>query len=259
LYIIPLLTICFSFCFRFEIELESARVAFKSILTATSGTSSINVTISDVELHMDAYTLTDSVTRVLNETAATSGLEIPFVTYGHVQDSVKQGSNNFEVRKAVSRSLSVITKLSTNDNVAGEEYQDSMASSIFNVESFQTRVGSLYFPNQPISGANRDRTITECYLHANHAFGKLKASSAPSSIGIKEYRDDLACLVTTLERSNALQLTGVPVNASRVCENRVNVGPDTVTAQTAANQVCDSWLCYVRLIRVFINSLEVEE
>ena len=67
---------------RFEIELESARVAFQSIQTGTTGTSSINVTVSDVELHMDAYTLTDSVTRVLNESAATSGLEIPFVTYG---------------------------------------------------------------------------------------------------------------------------------------------------------------------------------
>ena len=112
-------------------------MAYKSI----DGANSINYTISDVELHMGAYTLTDSVTRVLNETAATSGLEIPFVTYGHVQDSVKQGTNNFEIRKAVSRALSVITKLSVNEGTTGEEKKDSMASVVFNVESLQTRVG----------------------------------------------------------------------------------------------------------------------
>jgi hypothetical protein len=58
---------------RFELELESARVAYKSI-----GGTPINYTISDVELHMDAYTLTDSVTRVLNETAATTGKYVSF-------------------------------------------------------------------------------------------------------------------------------------------------------------------------------------
>jgi hypothetical protein len=118
---------------------------------------------------------------------------------------------------------------------------------------------SLYFPNNPISGESRDRTLTETYLHACHAFGKLKSSSAPSTIGIKEYRDNLAAMVTTLERSNALQLTGVPDNASRVCENRVSIGKDEVTTIKATEQICDSWLCYVRLCRVFINSLEVEE
>jgi hypothetical protein len=56
---------------RFEFELESARVAMKSI-----GSTAVNYSVKDVELHMDSYTLTDSVTRVLNETAATTGLEI---------------------------------------------------------------------------------------------------------------------------------------------------------------------------------------
>jgi len=238
---------------RFELELESARVAMKSI------GGIVNYNIKDVELHMDSYTLTDSVTRVLNETAATTGLEIPFVTYGHVSDAVKGGDNNFEIRKAVSRSLTVITKLSVNDSVTGEQAKDSMASVIYNVESAQTRVGSLYFPNNPVSGAGRDRTMSEMYLHAQHAFGKLKSVSAPGTIGMKEYRDNLAAIVTTLERSNSLQLTGVPVNASRVCENRIKVGPSTVTQVPASDQVCDSWLQYVRLIRVFINNVEVEE
>jgi hypothetical protein len=51
------------------------------------------------------------------------------------------GDNNFEIRKAVSRSLSVITKLSVNDSTTDEEKKDSMASAIYNVESAQTRVG----------------------------------------------------------------------------------------------------------------------
>ena len=120
---------------------------------------------------------------------------------------------------------------------------------------------SLYFPNNPVSGSSRDRTLSEMYLHASHAFGKLKSVSAPGTIGLKEYRDNLAAIVTTLERSNSLQLTGVPVNASRVCENRIKIGADSVTlAQAkASDQTCDNWLQYVRLLRVFINNIEVEE
>ena len=240
---------------RWELELESAQVAFK----ATGGT--LNYVVSDVELHMDAYTLTDSVTRVLNETAATSGLEIPFVTYSHIQDSVSEGSNNFEIRKAVSRALTIITKLSANENFAGQDAKDSMASIEHNIESIQTRVGSLYFPNNPVSGSSPDRTLTETYLHTLHAFGKLKAHSAPNSVSLDEFKNKLTAFCTTLERSSSLNLTGVPVNASRVCEVRMKVGQasNTTDAIPASDQVCDSWLSYVRLIRCFINNVEVEE
>ena len=237
---------------RFELELEASKVAFKSVAGATA--PSIGYTVDDIELHCDAYTLTDSVTRVLNETAATSGLEIPFVTYSHVEDAVSQGSNNWEIRKAVSRSLSVITKLSVQETVAGEETKDSMRSVEHNIESFQCRVGSLYFPNNPVSGDSADRTLSSMYFHAMHAFVKPKTPSAPSGVTLGEYKSHLGAIVTTLERSSALLLTGVPVNASRVCEVRARVKD-----ANAANLTADSWLSYVRLIRVFINQVEVEE
>jgi hypothetical protein len=75
---------------RFEFELESGDIAYRMTPKLTEDTT-FNYVVSDVELCMDAYQLTDSVSRVLNETAATSGLEIPFVTYSHVSDSVKEG------------------------------------------------------------------------------------------------------------------------------------------------------------------------
>jgi hypothetical protein len=97
------------------------------------------------------------------------------------------------------------------------------------------------------------------YLHTQHAFGKLKTPSAPGTISMMQYRDNLAVMVTSLERSSALQLTGIPVNASRVCENRIKIGPKKETGQDASEQIADSWLSYVRLLRVFLNSVEVEE
>ncbi len=136
-----------------------------------------------------------------------------------------------------------------------------MRSVEHNIESIQHRVGSLYYPNNPISGSSRDRTLSEMYLHAMHTFGKMKTPSAPSGVTLDEYRQYLTIISTTLERSNALQLTGVPVNASRVAEVRCKIGPDSVTASQAAasDQIADSWLSYVRLVRVFINNVEIEE
>jgi hypothetical protein len=63
------------------------------------------------------------------------------------------------------------------------------------------------------------------------------------------------CLAVTLERSDLFNLSGVPINNSRVLSIRASY---TTTAATNEKTVT-SFLKYVRLARVFLNNVEVEQ
>ena len=64
-----------------------------------------------------------------------------------------------------------------------------------------------------------------------------------------------ACLAVTLERSDLFNLSGVPINNSRVLAIRA----DYTTAGAAMEKTVTSFLKYVRLARVFLNNVEVEQ
>lgn len=59
-----------------------------------------------------------------------------------------------------------------------------------------------------------------------------------------------------LERSNVTELTGIPINNSRVAE--ISFKLQTYT-NNQHKRDCYVYLCYVRLIRVFLQNVEVEE
>ena len=239
---------------RIELELETSGFAIRS--------TDYVYKVSDIEVHTDAYQLTDSITRVLNEHAALQGLEIPIITYAHVSDVVSAGQNNYEVRKAVSRALSVITKFGPKTGVG--EAKDSMRSSPWRLTSFQTRCGSLYFPNNPISGATSDETVAQAYHTTLQAFGKHRAPSSEPAVTLEEFRNKFGVITTSLERSSMLNLTGIPINSSRIAENRVTytadgAAPANAREILAANTQVDTWISFVRLVRVFLNSVQIEE
>ena len=60
------------------------------------------------------------------------------------------------------------------------------------------------------------------------------------------------CIATTLERSDLFNLSGVPINNARVLAIRA-------TLQTGGTRVVTSFLKYVKLARVFMNNVEVEQ
>lgn len=64
-----------------------------------------------------------------------------------------------------------------------------------------------------------------------------------------------ACLAVTLERSDLFNLSGVPINNSRVLAIRATY----TVAGTALKKTVTSFLKYVRLARVFLNNVEVEQ
>jgi hypothetical protein len=60
---------------------------------------------------------------------------------------------------------------------------------------------------------------------------------------------------TDLERSSVQNLTGIPINNSRVVELMLS----TRNGMLNTDLELQTFLFYVRLVRVFLNNVEVEE
>lgn len=234
---------------RIEIEFNPAIAAFSR---ANAGV--VAYKILEPEITLDQYQLTDAIMRVLNEEAAMRGLEVVFTSYyNHIYDLKSADKANIEVRKAVSRALGVVTKL--NQKIGTDATKDYIESENFNLAAYQIRLGSLYFPQQPIKSLGGvNGALEECYVHTMRGFGKLKTPNAPPEVTPATYQSHLGAMYTDLERSTVQRLSGVPVNNSRVAEVMLNL-TGTLTNTTEAN----IWLHYVRLLRVFIQNVEIEE
>lgn len=263
-FVIPLSCLCGLFKFdrllpsmlvsglRMEIEWEAAAVACVSSAT-------ISWKINKPELTLDQYQLTDSIMRVLNEEAAMRGLEIVFSSfYNHTSAGPNGTAAAIEVRKAVSRALGVLTKIHANTGAASNTV-DYMTSSKFDVTSYQLRLGSLYFPQQPIKSSGGSKgSLYEMFFHTLRGFGKIKTPSSATGVSPRGYDGlttggGIAAIYTDLERSNTQKLTGVPVNNSRVAQVLFE------TSASLSSRTIDLWLHYVRLLRVFLQNVEVEE
>jgi hypothetical protein len=257
-------------------------------------------TIEDPVITLDQYQLTDSMQRVLNEEAAMRGLEVVFTTYHNTQSSVNGNTIRQEMRKAVSRALTTITKVRGQLSGSNSEIlRDSFLSIGFDRLSWQVRLGSLYFPQQPVTGKAATRTVWDThstlsavkpliknsntamhtsYWHTLRAFNKVATPTAPCCVTPEDFQgypaEDLwyiaqegaanTCeyggynvLAVDLERSNVQKLTGVPINNARVLEVRITLNPDNTNRPTSL--IADTWLHHVRLLRVFLQNIEVEE
>lgn len=240
---------------RFEIELESAALAVKYPNTATP--TSPGFRVENMQLNLDSYQLSDAVQRSLNETAATSGLEIPFVSFHNTQTSTGTSGTalNIEVRKAVSRALTVYVKDHASGDSIDEFKKDSMSSSPWNFKSWQVRVGSLYMPQQPIRAASSVNTIPETLFHSLRSLGKLTNVNT-SNINTNDYLAAHALIACDLERSTVQKLSGIPLNNSRTLQL---LGEFETPLTPLTSRLVDIYLKHVKLLRVFISNVDVEE
>lgn len=286
-----------------------------------------NYKIKNPQFVLSSVQLSDSIQRALNELSATNGLEIVYTDYAHTSGSASTNLEtiNTEIRKSCSRALKAFARVRNigygtakfdNHGVNGasvdpidskgrETANDSLRSDKhFPFKEYQWQLGSLYFPQQPVSGGNAggDPNITKkcavsAYAHLLEAVGKYNDNSAifnsfsgvsagpGSQMGGYYDQMDLANVPTgefvsghgfngsqttiavTLERSAMFNLAGVPVNNSRVLALRAKLDPRTyehrpytpLKTSAKTTRQLDIFLKYVKLARVFLNNVEVEQ
>lgn len=326
---------------RIEITWAAPDIAFQCVkntsLTANDASRDyrsvervVDYVIHNPQLVLSSVQLSDSIQRALNELSATNGLEIVYTDYSHTPTNATNDllEINTEVRKSCSRALKAFARVrnvsynsvpfvsglftdpsnptdatgigtrSMNDSFRGE--------ATFPFKEYQWQLGSLYFPQQPVSGGSDNVTAPPrcavsayAYLleacekfHDNASFfntfneipqggylsgesyysraaklGYTSSVSAYKSIDFG-YTGQNSTIAVTLERSTMFNLAGVPVNNSRVLalrgklstvNNEKKLNNPAGATPTKQLRSLDIFLKYVKLARVFLNNVEVEQ
>ena len=281
---------------RIEIVWEDvAKAVFSDAVNPTKNPKSY--TISDPQMCLSSVQLSDSIQRALNELSATNGLEIVYCDYE--RDMHTSGDSlstlNMEIRKACSRALKAFARIRVTGGtgVFPDDRRDIFkAETGFPAYEYQWRLGSLYFPQQPVRS---DATEPGAQKNAITAYANLLESvdkyhggaKAPyvslygtekspveytafktTGVGHKgSFTGDAHTIGVTLERSTMFNLAGIPVNNSRVLAlnakllpiTKETIGAGSATLVTNPVRQVDVFLKYVRLARVFLNNVEVEQ
>jgi hypothetical protein len=177
-----------------------------------------------------------------------------------------------------------------------EESNDSFRGDRrFSFLEYQWQLGSLYFPQQPVIGnGSSNMCAVSAYAHLLEACDKFHDnapifntfSGIPDGGNLKSYSTRAALLsltdgekgtsgfsgqnstiAVTLERSTMFNLAGVPVNNSRVLALRAKMQSESSERRLDSPfpvegeniRVLDIFLKYVKLARVFLNNVEVEQ
>lgn len=235
---------------RIELRLETPATAFVNLTTgnnpaaSTVAVSSYNIV--DPKIACDTFHLNDAAMKKLNEISARNGLEYVFQAQHAVSDNFTTGQTTVDVNKAVSRALgcTAITRQTANISKIGV---DSLVCEPFAIQQSQFRLGSQYFPHQPLESLN------EHYWNTLYTTEKLK-SSHPSSVSLSEYKTDHGVITTNLERSNILALSGLPINNSMT----LSLDARYSTTPTGGRQLT-LFLEHVVVAKIFVNNVSISE
>jgi len=295
-------------------ETEAAKLTRLALHNTVNSDLSIHqYEVCDIYFQLKSIQLTDAVQRILNETSAVNGLEIVYTDINNTQ-AVQQASQTdgrctgdfyMEVRHAASRALRAM--LVPRIQLANDtQLCDSFATIGCPFRRWHWRLGSLYFPHQPIKGKDVMEILPQTYTYTADAWGKIagaprtsvtlcdytspyyKQTQHPTEVyGVdgalraantdlylppvdevgkaRLYYDRMTCcapIAVSLERSTLFNLSGIPINNSRVLSfhgefDSTSDGPGEFP--TYGPLVFDCFLQYVRLARVFLNNVEVEQ
>lgn len=229
---------------RIEITWENLQTALVSDGSGTADAT--GYVISSIEFRTECVTLADSAQAVLNKEASSNGLEI---TYDRVYTSpANTGTaleDNVEIRKAVSLCKNVMAvhlPIANRANLAA----DSFVAINYVFSSADVRLGNQYYPFQPIEEPK------EAYFHYLKQWNKLKHSSAETASNFDDFElGGMGMIVANLETDDSLNLTGLPVNSSRILEVRF-------TRSTATNIRTYAFMCYTALCRASLSNVSVK-
>lgn len=243
---------------RIEIEWEDPNVA----LFTNNLPAQLTYTISNIRILAGCHQLSDSVARTLNERSATNGLDVNFRTWyaTPIELPANTATVNVESRKAVSRCFGEIIGFFKSQPVPNE---NSMLTLNYQTASWQFRAGNLYFPLQPVTAGTvgDNLALLTTFLFQQRYFDKNRVPGFPNSVTTSDCvnanantYDALALYVVDLERSETLDLSGIPLNNSRILQFNANLSTPLNTPTLAIQ-----WMSYLKLVRVYMENCEIEE
>lgn len=230
---------------RVEITLETANKALVWSSLATANTPP-TYTITNPRLVFDTYQLSDSVLKRLNAISANSGLEVVYYAVDNTPGSLSsETSVNVDSKRAVSRAMTTFLKVRATSDTTAEN--DSMKSDSTAFTSFQMTLAGLNFPNHTVTNQQ------EMFQIAQYTWDKLKNCDNPNDVSLSSYQNDGDNIVSaTLERSNVLALSGLPISSARILQC-------TAVLASSVTGLTDLYMTYVKVAKVYLNKIIVRE
>jgi hypothetical protein len=243
----------------------------------TRGDPAVNsgdLTVDNIHFNLKSVQLTDATQRSLNEHSAVHGLEIVYPDFDVSTAPAPDLFFNQEIRKACSRALKAFSVIRDKAKIMSTQtISDKGQSDEWNVERYQWRLGALYFPHQPVVHAgvtDDDKLMTskEAFFHTLDCFGRVAPNGVYGDVTYSEFCRNFGLVACSLERSSLFNLSGVPINNSRILAIQMQFLNRTKTKGVAGgmaevtvpkDRTVDTFLKYVKLARVFLNNVEVEQ
>ena len=239
---------------RIELSLSQPNDAFCSV-NQGSVASLASYTVDAPELHLKVHELADAFQRKIQEMSQ-SGLN--YLYKEHFHNIVSPGANtniNFDIKKACSKALTARVLVRPATIASG---RDTLASSVYNITTLQSHIGSDYFPNQKlqVDGTPSVDNINESYYYALYAQDKLEKWN-PSSVsprqflGTNDYKVFNSGIVAwSFNKSNVSDLAGYTTSNSRA------LLVDLQQA-SAVDVRLDVYLSFLRLAKVYQSNCVV--
>lgn len=205
-----------------------------------------NYTIDKIEFSTDCVTLADDTQKSLNMEASKTGLEYTYERYYTSSSTVLSTAVNLQIRKAVSMAKKVHTFLIPQANL-NDVTADSQASAPLDIESWGYRLGGLHFPNQPIRD---DIQHLQTYQIAESTWER-SGDHKPPGVGYSIFESTNGELSASLERDQKLNISGLPLNNSRVLELDSKLNTYSVPLESV------SFLQYIAVARSYLDNCVV--
>lgn len=283
---------------RFEIFLENPNVAMINGSSGETGSPVLNYAVTACRIDFESYLLADSVMRVLNQTAASQGLEVVTATTQDTQAQRTSAAITVDVARSCSRALHMLYKeripasavaagANVPTNVSTGQYFDKIASAplAYNVNGtsggtftnipieWLVRAGQIYFPQQSIRGNGGQTGLADndLYLQTLRSFQKLWSGvygqNASSNCSLAAFRGSTAGGATITAPGSAEAVFALDLQRSAVLTSgiplsnsrQLQIFLNTQFSQPVAfAYLVDVYLTYQVLARTFLSQVVLE-
>ena len=237
---------------RIELTLASVGEAFQS------GDPLTGYTVSNAEIHSDAFDIADQFKRKVAEMSARQGLILVHKEYFHsnVGNVSATDSYNYDIKKACSKACRNFNVFRPNDNIDNLA-EDSMNAENYSVVRYQAHIGQDYIPNQPIEVEPTVAGINEAYYDTQFVWDKVNQTWYCNTVTPQEFlgtgsNNKLGMVAFNLNKSHVTDLDGYVLNNSRA------LVIDIKCALSTARKV-DTFLQHLRVAKVYTANAEIRD
>lgn len=230
------------------LEIRLGLADYRTAIFQKGGTVT-GYTISNISIMCDCVSLSDRVQKTLNDEAGKNGLEYTYHRHHTAKTTATSTDVSLQISKSVAQAQTLIACLVTQADVL-DVTADSFASEAWDITQWQTRIGSLYQPNEAVKDTGSDALESFFMLQAVH--DKAKYGHAENAVSLTDFKTNgMAVVATSFERDQALNLSGQAVNNSRQVELNITLG------SWSANIEVTSFLQYACVCKAFIDNTSV--